>query len=252
MNDRDDLELRITAFLDGTMEPDEQRAFEAQIDADPALAARVEQMLGNDELLREAFRGPIDEGVDAALLARMGLGGAAPSAEVVDLSVRRAAKRPEAANDDAPGWSRWRVPLGGAIAAGLALALVLTVQRGGGAQDFSNAMTSLPSGQLASLEDGRTIRPLLSFKASDGRYCREFALGAGGTGGTGIACTGGSGKWRIEALDKEGVEQANAGEVQLASGARGAGLDAAYARLGASDPLDKATESALISSKWRK
>jgi hypothetical protein len=252
MVDRDDLELRITAFLDGAMEEAEQRAFEAEMEADPALAARVEQMMGNDDLLRAAFAGPIEQGVDAQLLDRMGLSVRAPAAEVVDLSARRAAALPRAANDDVRGWLRWRLPLGGVIAAGLALALMLTVQRDGGATDFSGAMDTLPSGQMASLDNGAKVRPLLTFKAGDGRYCREFALDSGGSGQTGIACTGGAGKWRIEALDKAGAKLGNAGEIELASGARGAGLDAAYERLGASDPLDKAAETALISSKWRK
>lgn len=245
MTELDDLELRIAAFLDGTMEPDEQSVFEAEMETDAALAARVARMMGNDDLLRAAFSGPVEQGVDDALLARMGLGGGS-SAEVVDLASRRARPPLRAANDDAGGWRRWRVPLGGALAAALGFALVLNVQRQEQGS-FSHTMDSLPSGQFAALEDGRKLAPLLSFKASDGRYCREFTLGGAG----GIACRGGTGRWKIEALEKGGARLADPGEVELAAGADGRGLDATYERLGASDPLDKASEAALIDSQWR-
>lgn len=247
MNDRDDLEVRITAFLDGVMAPDDQRAFEAEMEADPALAARVEQMLGNDELLREAFSGPMEQGVDDVLLARMGLAPAAP--QVIDLSARRAAKKTASANHHPGSWARWRLPLGGALAAGLALALMLNTQRASDQGGFAGVMETTPSGQLARLEDGRTVKPVLTFRAGDGRYCREFALGDA----TGIACKGrGHGSWRIEALDGAAVRLGEADRIELAAGASGAGLEQAYARLGGSDPLGKAAEAALISRKWQK
>lgn len=247
MNDRDELELRISAFLDGVMEPQDLRAFEAQIEADPALAARVEQMLGNDALLQEAFSAPIEQGVDDALLERMGLAPALP--QVIDLSARRAAKTGSAANDNAGGWTRWRIPLGGALAAGLALALMLDTRSSSEQGGFAAAMETLPSGQVASLDDGISVKPLLTFRAGDGRYCREFSLGSGG----GIACReSGGGKWRVEALDAAATSLGEAGEIELAAGADGSGLDAAYARLDASDPLGQTAEAALISGKWQK
>jgi len=229
---------RIAAFLDGALDDADQAAFEAELEHDPELAAEVERLLGNDALLREAHAGPIAEGVDDALLARMGL------------DVRRG-DAPAAANDNPPFWRRWRVPLGGAIAAALALTLILTSQRGAApGAGFDAALDGTPSGQVATLDGGRELRPLLTFQAGDGRYCREFSLGRSGAGGAGIACRSG-GRWQVEALDKGATELADGAEIAMASGADGAGLEAAYARLKAGDPLGAERETALISGAWR-
>ena len=187
---------RIAAFLDGALGDAEQAAFEAELEINPALAAAVERMLGNDSLLRAAFDEPIGEGVDGALLARMGL--AAPAAEVIDMASRRLAPS-QIANDNSPGWSRWRWPLGGAVAA--AVALMVTVGFGSAGTTFDDALDNTPSGQLAALEGSTNLTPVLSFRAGDGRYCREFSLGSGEQGGSGIACRD-SGGWEVEALDE--------------------------------------------------
>lgn len=240
---------RIAAFLDGTLDDTEQAAFEAELERDPALSAEVERMMGNDALLREAYAGPIEEGVDEALLVRMGLT-TESQADVVNLTDHRA-DGPFAANDNAPFWRRWQVPLGGAIAAALALTLILTNQQGptSGAS-FDDTLDGTPSGQVASLEGGQELKPLLTFQAGDGRFCREFSFGKGDAGGTGIACRSG-GRWKVEALDKGATELAKGSEIGLASGEDGAGLDAAYARLKAGDPMGPEIESALISSGWQ-
>lgn len=244
---------RIAAFLDGAMDDAEQAAFEAELEANPALAAKVERMLSNDHLLREAFDGPIAQGVDEELLARMGL--AAPSAKlaspnVVDLASRRSSE-PTIANDNTPRWSSWRLPLGGAVAAGVAL--MVTVGLGNGGSSFDAALDATPSGQFAALEDGGKLTPVLSFRADDGRYCREFSLGSGdaaGPGGSGIACRNGGG-WQVEALDEGASELARSDEITLAAGADPSGLDEAYARLGAGDPLAGAAEADLIRRGWK-
>jgi len=242
-------EERIAAFLDGALDDAEQAAFEAELESDPQLAADVERMIGNDTLLRDAFAGPIEEGVDDALLARMGLANE-PDAKVVDLAERRTAA-PVAANDNPPFWQRWQVPLGGAIAAALALTLILTNQEGAApGAGFDAALDGTPSGQIASLEGGQELKPLLTFEAGDGRFCREFSIGKGQAGGTGIACrTGGS--WQVEALDKGATELADSAEIAMASGEDGAGLDAAYARLKAGDPMDLEREKHVISGGWQ-
>ena len=128
MIDRDE---RLAAWLDGALQPDQAAAFEAELAGDPALAEQAFAWRGNDALLRAAFDGPIAQGVDAQLIARMGL-------------------QAPAANDNPP-LRRWGWPLGGAIAAGLALALVLTgnplgfgMQQDSAAQ-FAAAMEQLPS-----------------------------------------------------------------------------------------------------------
>lgn len=239
----DEQDLRIAAWLDGTMSADEAARFEAELDSNPALAEQVAAWQGNDDLLRAAYQAPIDQGVDDALLTRMGL---APQ------------PAPLAASNDNPV-RRWAFPLGGALAAGIALAIMLTgkptttVPGGGQGPQIADAMERLPSRGTLAMADGGTLSPLLSFAAADGRYCREFSVTGGQQPGGGIACKGAAG-WSIEAHSAAGSAAGGAepGKIAMAGGADSSGLDAAYARLGASDPLSIDSERQLIASGWKK
>jgi hypothetical protein len=248
MTDTATQDERIAAFLDGALDDIEQAAFEAELERDHELAAKVERMLQNDQLLCAAFDEPMQQGVDDALLERMGLAQKS-TAEVIDLAGRRAnsAEASRGANDNSAGWSRWRLPLGGAVAAAVVLVVAVSVRDTGSA--FDAVLDNTPSGQMASLDDGVGLTPVLSFRAGDGRYCREFSLGSGEAGGSGIACRE-SDAWQVEALDRGATELAAASEIALADGADGSGLDATYARLGAGDPLGSEAESALIAGEW--
>lgn len=241
-----DQESRIAAYLDGQMSAADLASFEADLEQDPALAEAVARFGANDGLLRAAFEPPMQEPVDDALLTRMGLG----SADVVNLVDRRPSKPSVAANDDARRWARWRWPAAGAIAA----ALVVTVMTQTGQaptteQQFAQAMETLASGQSVALASGEAITPVLTFKAGDGRYCREFSR-SGATAATGIACRGGSG-WVIEAEAKGANQSKSGNQIATADGADSGKLDEAYARLKASDPVDGDTEKALIAVSWR-
>ena len=181
---------QIAAFLDGRLPDAEMSDFEAEMENDPGLAKEVARIAGNDDLLRAAFDGPMQEPVDQALIERMGLG--ATDSPIIA----------NAANDNPPLWRRWQWPMGGAIAA--SLALVMVWQSGGGSDDaFSVAMETTPSSVTASLSDQTKVTPQLTFAANDGRFCREFLKESGGNAETGIACRS-KGTWSIEVLAKGG------------------------------------------------
>jgi hypothetical protein len=238
-------EERIAAFLDGQMSDADMAAFEADMDADPILADAVARYGANDDMLRAAYDAPMQQGVDEALLARMGLN-EQPTAQIIDLASVRKAKM-AAANDATPsGWQRWRWPALGAVAAAV-VAIVMTQTGPATSSDpqFAQAMEATPSGQIAKLAGGETVQPLLTFKAGDGRYCREFSR----SGTTGIACRGRDG-WNIEAKAKGETELGNSGQIETAAGADDAALANAYARLKASDPLDSQAEKVLIAKGW--
>lgn len=245
---------RIGGWLDGVLDPDETARFEADLARDPGLRAQVAAWQANDDLLREAFSAPIREGVDNALLERMNL--ARPQPRLV-FSREDAPAGAGPANDDPIGWpTGWRrrlrprvaVALGGLVAAGLALAVILPGQQARRDDPMALAMAQLPSGSARTLPDGSRVTPVLSFAAADGRMCREFAL-AGRSTGSGIACKGTAG-WTIEARSDGSTAPAATGRIGTAGGPDGAGLDAAYARLGAGDPLPASDERALIAAGW--
>jgi hypothetical protein len=237
----------ISAYLDGALDAAGMAEFERAMAQDDALAAEVERLLGNDDLLRAAFDGPMQNGIDDALLERMGLADPAPSAEVIALPV--SGEQSIAANDNQPIWRRWRLPAAGAMAAAIALAITLGLP-GSGGMPFSAALDATPSGQLAMLDDGAELMPVLTFVAGDGRFCREFSLGTGSQGGKGIACRSGAGAWQVEALEGGATRLTDSGQIVLAAGAESTALDAAYDRLAATDPLQSAREEALIAADW--
>lgn len=231
----EEMDERLAAWLDGALSPEEIAAFERAMAADPALARRAQEWKANDAFIAGALAPLAEAPIDDALLARLGLG------------VPEAAQNapPPAANDNPPWWRRHALPLGGAVAAGLAAVLLLTVPRGSqGGDDLSLALDATPSLHQARLADGRTIEPTLTVRAADGRWCREFRSGAE----TGLACRGRDG-WKVEASGKSaGPDQS--GDIGLAAGADGSALDAAYRRIGAGDPLGAADEASLIAKGW--
>lgn len=227
-----DTDEQLAAFLDGAMDETGAAAFEARLAAEPELAARAERWLANDRRIAAALLPLADAPIGDDLLARMGL------------ADRPAAVR--AANDNPPWWRRHALPLGGALAAGLAAVLLLVPgHRPAPQRDLQFALETGASLQPVTLADGSTITPTLTVRAADGRWCREFRSQTS----VGLACRS-SGHWRIEAQGR-GSGPADSGEIAVASGADGSALDAAYGKLAASDPVDAKAEAALIAQGWK-
>lgn len=229
----DEMQERLAAWLDGAMTEAEATEFEKLLDSDPELAERAVNWKANDQFIAGAFAPLADAPVDPAMLERLGL------AEV---------PLPVAANDNPPWWRGrgWALG-GGALAASLALAVTLVGQGGNPARpdELSLALDNTPSLQTATLADGRTVQPRLTVRAKDGRWCREYISGDQDA----LACRGDKG-WEVMASGKAAPQQAG-GDVALAGGEDGAALDAAYARIGASDPLEAQAEAELIKGGWQ-
>lgn len=230
----DETEVQLAAFLDGAMAEPEAAAFEARLASDPDLAARAERWLANDRRISAAFAPLALEPIPSELLESMGL------AEPKNSPAERSA-----ANDNAPWWRRHALPLGGAMAAGLAAILLLVPQESAGPErDLSFALETGRSLAPVQLADGRTITPTLTVKAADGRWCREYRDEAS----VGLACRK-AGRWKIEAQGA-GSGPATGSEIAVAAGADGSALDEGFKRLGAGDPLDADTEAELIAQGW--
>lgn len=221
-------EERIAAYLDGEMDDAAAAAFEAEIAGDPALAARVATWRAADQRIAAAFAPVADMLLPAELFAKLSAPVAVP-----------------AANDNPDRWRRFALPLGGALAASLAIGLFVAPRTNGPAErDLNFALETGRSLEAVRLADGRTVTPTMTVRAGDGRFCREYRDGDT----VALACRT-SGRWVIEAKGK-GSGPAGQGEIMTASGADASALDAAYARLKASDPLGAAEESALMSKDW--
>ena len=235
---------RLSAYLDGALSPDDAKQLEAEMLADPKLAERLATLKASDETLRAAFAGPMTDAVPDRFMVLLG---EPKSADMVDFAAARAKRdrsRPR------PAWFDWRA--GAALAASLVAVVVVGSQfRSPIGPDatqiaFNTALDRTPSGQQATLANGTTLSPRLSFAARDGRFCREYANGAD----LGVACRDNAG-WHVEAFAKG--QAASGGEEGYATaGGEGGALDPAYARLGAGDPIERKAESALIAKGWKK
>ncbi|MBA4748895.1 MAG: hypothetical protein H2056_09310 [Sphingopyxis sp.] len=258
-------EAQLTAFLDGKLDDDALvDAIEAAINADPALAEKIERLAVADDgalAVRQAFAPVLDAPVPDHL-AQIVASSSADSAVVADFAAARAkrdARQP--ANDNGRAW-RWPqfaamaaslmvgVMIGGPLLVGGAdsdRALVLA-----GADGFATApviaamLDTAPSGQsvdLAGLGAGEVV---LTFRNSDRQLCRQFTIEGADTTSDALACAGADGGWRIEAL---GRRAAPAGDMKLAGGDAAVSVVAAVDAMIDSDPLVGDAEAAELKAK---
>jgi hypothetical protein len=254
-------DAQLTAFLDGTLADEALLdAIEAAINADPALAERVEGLAesdATDQEVRDAFAPVLSAPVPARLTQIVA---AQAVAEVVDLAAARTARSlPIPANDVG---SSWRWPQFGAMAACLAIGVMIggPLLTGGGAgdvpaggslvlasADVNTMLDSVPSGQSVQLASLGTGEVVLTFRNADGALCRQFMV-EGSTGSTSdaLACASAGGEWQIEAF---GRRAAPAGELKLAGGDAAVSVVAAVDAMIASDALIGADEAAELKQK---
>ncbi len=146
---------------------------------------------------------------------------------------------------------RW-LPAGGAVAAALALELVIgrglpsaegpfamhdgaLVARGETAKALD---TQLASAQPA----GAAVRIIVTFRRSDGDYCRAFETGAQAA----IACRA-EGGWQVQSFRTAGESTATA---YRQAGSASAALMAEAQDMMAGEPLNATDERAAIGARW--
>ena len=138
----------------------------------------------------------------------------------------------------APSPRRWIAPA--IITAFVAVAVVIGLTPRGPkgnfiqSSEFQLVMDGTPSGQAQPLPGRLTITATATFRASDARWCRSYALG-GSIEGSGIVCRS-QGEWLSEARS----------DVGDSDGA----LAGARERLGG-ETLDREAEAAIVAKGWR-
>ncbi|MEM6974565.1 MAG: hypothetical protein AAF577_17420 [Pseudomonadota bacterium] len=266
---------RIAALVDGALDDPAERARVAQlVEDDPAAARFAEELRRSNALLQAAFEAPMQEPMPPAMAALF----TAPESITVTGSAATSAlprgdrRRPRPAQRGARlgGGEVATKPGLMALAASLLLGVFLGAQLdGSSAPDGSEAERLLVLGPgdgtrpvdraLERLVSGETseegIRPLLSFRAGDGRYCREFEV----VGALphdleiGIACRRPSGGWDVTILvaaPPAGDRQA--GAIVLASGPSFEALEAMLDALDAGPSLTPSEEAASLAAGWRR
>ena len=236
--------------LNGFIDRELDRSAHARVDAltqEPAAAALLSRLRGNDDFVRAAFDAPMHEGVPDRFAAVIEAGLASTDrarANHVDGSAPM--------NDNQPRW--WH--LGGAVAASLAVGLMLGTQLlapvGGASSSpaLSEALDATASLQTVTLASGERLTPDLTFAQAGGGYCRQFRLAVANRGHAGVACRT-NGQWAVEALMPAVAVSSAADAYVTAEGAAPSSLDSVIDTLRGGDPLDGAAERALIANGWR-
>jgi anti-sigma factor RsiW len=259
----------LMAYADGELDAAERARIAAAVACDAELAGRLRRFEESRDVLKAAFPlSAYEQAPSAATMAaidRLVAAGARPS-ESVTAFHRSATRRSREAR---PAWQRWSVSLAASFALAafgfwlfqldaaresavrLAGAEVGIAARG---TPLFTALEATPSGErYVPVERGAAgehIAPVLSFRAKDGRYCREFEIETTEASSLGIACREVD-HWRIEAAVARVGGATTDGGYQPASGEIHPTLDSALSQLGAEPPLDREAEQRAIAEGWR-
>jgi hypothetical protein len=241
----------LMAYADGELDAPLREQVEQAMRSDPQVAAAVERHRALRADVFAAFAGVLDEPVPARLQPQPQLQPltSAPPVRVDVLAAAGARPLP----------ARWSWPQWGAMAASLAVGVLAGVlgwratQAGAGGAPFGRegdalvargALADALSQQLAAVAPAAGAPKVgVSFRATDGHYCRSFTLGAS----AGLACRSGE-AWRIAVL-AEGEAQQGAYR-QAGSALPAAVLDAIDQRI-AGPALDAQAERAARARGWQ-
>lgn len=251
MNDHKIDDTLLGAFLDRELDAVETARVEQLVADNPELQERLQLMESTDAALRQSFeqlmRDPVPGHIEAAI------GPARKS-----------------------GWSPARLISGllsPGFAGGFASASVILIAVGlwsgglfeteGGATPenrLHQALASSPSGVPVTFttDSGVTeILPVLSFRNTDGEYCRQYEqtimVSGRTTQASGVACGGGNG-WRIAAFAEVASSAgppASGGDYAPAAGAGDRTIDELAEGWMAGAPFSRADEERLIRDGWR-
>jgi len=220
-------EERILAYVDGELAGDDRAAFEAQMAADPGLAAQVAAHRRLGQSIAGAYAPVLDEPVPLRLTV---LAGAAN-----DRSARRSA---------VPQWAA----MAACLALGVLAGRMLWPQQGplvaqGGVLVARGELDKALTTRLAS--EGGAIRVGLTFKNRDGGYCRTFESDPDRLAG--LACRR-DGRWAAQATSAWSPQPATA--YRAAATATPPAVLAAVDATIAGETLDAPAERAARDRGW--
>lgn len=243
---------RLSAYIDGELDQGEASCLERRLAAEPALAQRLEQLRAADRSARRAYRAIDEVPMPDAVLALLeqhdvGRSGETPAAKVIPMPLRgprRFLQMPVAIAASVALVAGFLVH--DLISRDSALGLTGTVARN---SDLDRLLETGVSGDSLSLPGDGEGRIVLTFRASEGDWCRQFRLRTDGRAMQGLACRD-AGGWRVGTASFT-TPGAAGGAYGQAAGDVPAPLQLAVRdRLGDGELLEPDEEKQIISNGW--
>jgi hypothetical protein len=237
------------AYVDDELDAAARADVEAAIQADPALARRVDEQRALRTLLSGAYDPVLDEPVPERLLSA-----ARPprKARVLDLAAARESRRPRETRGTWT-WQHW---------GGMAACLMIGLLAGRsalfpGTDDIvareghlvaQGPLAQALSTQLASAQPTNApVKIGLSFLSRSDGYCRSFSLPREGSGG--LACRRGD-EWDLRVVAQDAPRTNTDGNLRMAASTLPAVMKAVDEQISGS-PLDAEGERAAMQQGWR-
>ena len=220
--------------MDGELDETQELELQTRIDRQPQLREQLQQLALLDVCVSRSFDDILTEPVPESIMASL----------QAQARARKTGSHSEAGNS-VVSISQWRqkaiarLPWPVAVAASLVLALFLVGEQGtdiatNTEQQIALQLNTQTSGSDALLSSGESMRVWLTFKSTDGHYCREFTLQQDNSAQRQLAClTGASGSVSWEVLE---------------SSAEAVQLDQQFRAVTATDSLQQLVESMMMSA----
>jgi hypothetical protein len=254
----------LVAYVDDELDEPQRAMVRSVLDTSPALCRRAEDMRLSRDLLREAFplqpAANIPASLDAAA-RRLAEACAAPAADAA-AEHQHASRRASSFGFQngrkyalaaaivlsvtaAAGYLGWRA---GSDAGREPVTGLLRI---GPDTKLLSVLETAPSAEVINVPAERAaVRAILTFRAKDGRFCREFEILSRAQGSEGIACRD-HGEWRAEVLLGSAAAPPDSNLYTPAGGSDEPAVAEVTERLIHGDPLSKEEEASLLASGWR-
>lgn len=231
-----DYEL-LSQFIDGELDRAQAQAVRRRLLAEPVLRAELDRMQSVNDRVRAAFDTPEADRV--------------PPAVVAALSDSSARSRPA---------HHWGAAVAASLAAAAALLFAPQWRQADEHPDGTPAADALLAQVLESaasrgegwdtLEDGRRVRPVLSFSSRGGGWCREYLLAQDSDTYHGVACRNNNGQWQTEVLASAQLS-GESGDYRPAGANDGDQVSSYINSHAAGIPLSLRQEAELIARQWQ-
>jgi hypothetical protein len=248
MNDIDSETLM--AYADGELDPVRRKEVEALLERDPEARAMVRKFRESTDLLKGGLDTVLEQPIPQRLIDAIGATAPSSDSNIVELPIPPARPR-------RTFWPGLAAAASLVVAVGLVGSILLLDRAGppgtdgAATQALQQALERLPSGTVLETDDGMRVTPVLTFRASDGRVCREFERETPGSHTIGVACRDEEERWVAEVeVERDTTPDGNAEDVYLPAGGAQDPISELLDRLGAGAALSAEEESRLRETGW--